>query len=57
MNKEWRFRVNWRGKIILQREKKYIKMDDYPSYDSYTVTVWEDATAQDMLEFYQQSAT
>lgn len=44
----YRFRSNWRGKLILQR--LYTYRDQYGSPDR----LWEDADAGDLRDYYEQ---
>lgn len=44
----WRFRTNWRGKLILQREYRVPSIAP-GVWDS----VWKDATAEDMGDYYR----
>ena len=45
---EYRFRANWRGKLILQRLHTY--RDQWGGPDR----LWEDATAGDLRDYYRQ---
>ncbi|MCY1197881.1 hypothetical protein [Variovorax paradoxus] len=43
----YRFRTNWRGKLILQRRTRH------PWCDGPLVhTAWRDATAEDLVHFF-----
>lgn len=44
----YRFRTNWRGKLILQRLNTY--RDQWGGPDR----LWEDATTQDLKDYYKQ---
>lgn len=46
---EWRFRTNWRGKLILQRKVKELEFLG-PSVDF--VWKWRDANTEDLGDFY-----
>lgn len=46
----WRFRTNWRGKVILQRRFRYPSR--FPgSFD----WVWEDARVEDLKVFFEEA--
>lgn len=47
---EWRYRVNWRRKLILQRRVKVMRPLG-PSVD--WVFVWRDATVGDLGAYYR----
>lgn len=42
---EWRFRTNWRGKLILQRRV-------HQTLYAEAYYVWRDATAGDLADYY-----
>jgi hypothetical protein len=44
----WRYRTNWRGKVILQR--RYRTLDDYPMFWKMK---WYDAQVEDLFDFYE----
>lgn len=44
----YRFRTNWRGKLVLQRLNTY--RDQWGGPDR----IWEDADAGDLRDYYQQ---
>jgi hypothetical protein len=46
--KNYQFRTNWRGKLVLQRQQ-YI-LDKWGDKQYY----WTDATVSDLKEYYQQ---
>jgi hypothetical protein len=46
--KNYRFRTNWRGKLVLQRLHKYRDQWGGPDFR------WEDATIQDLKDYYEQ---
>lgn len=46
--KNYRFRTNWRGKLILQRRVKYYNINMY-MWDYY----WRDATSKDLQDYYE----
>ena len=45
----WRFRTNWRGKLILQVGRKEPSLDRSPG-DMYIA--WTDATTEDLGHYY-----
>ena len=45
----WRFRTNWRGKLILQVGRKEPSLDRSPE-DIYIA--WTDATTEDLVHYY-----
>lgn len=46
----WRFRANWRGRLILQRRVRELR----PLGSSCDfVLVWSDATSEDLAEYYR----
>lgn len=49
MTNKWRFRVNWRGKVILQRLHK-MRTGQYMDWWEYK---WYDATSTDLADFYK----
>jgi hypothetical protein len=49
--KNYRFRTNWRGQLILQRLHTY--RDQFGGPDP----LWEDATAKDLKNYYEQLCT
>lgn len=51
---EWRFRVNWRGKLILQRKVKDLQFFG-PSAEF--VWKWRDATTADLGFYYARLNT
>jgi hypothetical protein len=46
----WRFRTNWRGKLILQRRVRELAPVG-PSLE--WVSKWRDATAKDLAGYYR----
>lgn len=44
----WRYRTNWRGKVILQR--RYRTLADPPMYWEMK---WRDADVKDLFDFYE----
>lgn len=46
--KNYQFRTNWRGKLILQRLIKYRDQFGGPDFQ------WRDATTQDLKDYYEQ---
>jgi hypothetical protein len=44
----YQFRTNWRGKLVLQRLIKYRDQFGDPKFQ------WEDATTQDLKDYYEQ---
>lgn len=46
--KNYQFRTNWRGKLILQRLNTYRDQFGDREY------LWEDATTQDLKTYYEQ---
>lgn len=46
--KNYQFRTNWRGKLILQRLVKYRDQFGGPDFE------WEDATTQDLKDYYAE---
>lgn len=51
MTDNWRFRVNWRGKLILQRRRMML---------AYLATSWKeyrwyDANVTDLADFYREN--
>jgi hypothetical protein len=49
MTDNWRFRVNWRGKLILQRRRKFRHSMDWWEF------IWRDANVTDLAEFYREN--
>lgn len=47
----WRFRTNWRGKLILQRRVENVSFDFSPS--GY---YWRDASSTDLLDYAKDIA-
>ena len=45
----WRFRTNWRGKLILQVGRRTPNLSGLPG-DHYIK--WEDATTEDLGDYY-----
>lgn len=45
----WRFRTNWQGKLVLQRQVKYYNIRMY-MHDYY----WRDAKTQDLQDYYNE---
>ena len=45
----YRFRANWRGKLILQRRITYYNINTW-GRDTY----WRDATTQDLKDYYKE---
>lgn len=48
---KWRFRVNFFGKVILQRGRR---VPSYPPGDFYIK--WEDATSTDISAFFREAS-
>ena len=46
---DYRFRTNWRGKLILQRRIKYYNINMY--MHDY---LWRDATVEDLKHYYAE---
>lgn len=47
----WRFRTNWRGKVVLQR--RFRELGGYPGD---WVLVWRDARVEDLKVFFEEAA-
>lgn len=47
MKTQWNFRVNWRGKLILQRLVSWVD-------DGHEYCKWRDATAFDLRDYYSE---
>ena len=47
----WRFRTNWRGKLILQRRIRTMRMIGPSADPCYE---WRDATTEDLGHYYSQ---
>lgn len=47
---KWRFRTNWRGKLILQRSYRA-----YGGFGDFYIA-WMDATTEDLGEYYATHA-
>ena len=45
----WRFRANWRGKLILQR--RFRVMVEFPGYWDF---VWHDASVEDLRVLFKE---
>ena len=45
----WRFRTNWQGKLVLQRQVKYYNIRMY-MHDYY----WRDAKTEDLQDYYNE---
>lgn len=54
MPRGYRFRTNWRGKLILQRMVKQVAGD---AYDCWDVAIWRDATTEDLTHFFTNQGT
>ncbi len=46
---KWRFRTNWRGKLILQRGFRIPNLNGLPGSTKF---VWRDATTEDLGAYY-----
>lgn len=52
MPEGFRFRTNWRGKLILQRLDEWTDCT-YPDYSHHQYSAWRDAGAEDMSDFFK----
>ena len=46
---DYRFRIGWRGKLVLQRRVKYYNINMY--MHDY---LWRDATVEDLKHYYKE---